>query len=117
MKYSALTHPKVLKSILKKTKQLSTDNEDDSIPNDLINDTIQSDNKVNRQSDFKFYASAEGDNRHLMNGHLNYAFYDDKQDLTAHKQKDSGNNKVLQNGVGFQSQGDLHLHRVRVDIH
>ena len=59
--------------------------------------TAKSDDKTKRKSDFKFYASVDGDNRHLMNGHLNYAFYDDKQDLAAHsKQKDSGNNKVLQ---------------------
>ena len=118
MKYSALTHPKVLKSILKKTKHLSTDNENDSIPKNFINDTIQSDNMVKRQDDFKFYASGDGDSRHLINGHPNHAFYDDKQDLVAHsKQTDSGNNKVLQNGVPFQSRGDLQMHRVRVDIH
>ena len=122
MRYSHLTHPRVLKSILKKNKQLSTDNENGANPKVTTSRTVQSESNVkNREelkSTFNFGGNGSPSSRHLMNSQLNRLSFDDGQDLDTHsKQKGGENNKVLQNGVVFKSSGDLQTHRVRVDIH
>lgn len=124
MSYVPLPPPKVIKSILKKKKNLPADKDHNSILRQIVHNSpvdthveIEKQDKSNANN--KLQNTNAHSNKNISNGHVKRVHLDNKQDIcindTNLQNEHEGFKEHLQNGVPFKPNGNLQT--VQVDIH